>query len=432
VFGGLSFLDRHKNLADGAKIWMAMTDVVKWRFLNTTIARSMTMKLKSGLAVFLCVLASAVAGCSDDSGGGGGNGGGGGGSSVASYDNFQEQASEELIQLICTATFDCPEKQSPWLAFSVGRFDSKQACISGAADVLDISAGDDETRAAIEAGRLNYDAAAAQSCISAVEQATSTCPAFTELQKLIEGPECQAFLIPQQEEGDACLGDQECISGNCDSSQAAGECYGRCGAAIDPAQEGESCGAADCADGLICAGGSGGSTCIQENSRIEGEACEGSGPMCADGLVCGLDGTCVPQLSYGAQGETCSTTGGLCEPGLVCADLQPTGADSVEGTCASPRAQGEDCQQTFQCAIGFYCDGATGLTQGTCEEPKQAGEACSGSDEGCAGDLRCDSSGGSPVCAAQSEPTVCEIPDESGNNGGGNDTGTTDTGPDAG
>lgn len=382
------------------------------------------MNWKHAATALVCAAAMAFAGCGDDSGGGGGNNGGGSG--VTGYKNFQTNSQDKLVNLLCTAVYDCPEKQSPFYAVFAGRFADKQACLDGAADLLDINTSDPETEAAIEAGRAEFNSAKANECLSAVDQMMASCPAVGALQTTIETGACAEIITPKQAEGDPCNGDDECVSGFCDYSSTS-ECYGTCAPAPQKAGAGESCDQLDCETGLICASEGQQSTsyvCIQPNSRQDGEACEFGMNMCADGLVCGTSGTCGQPPSYQSSGGDCDLSDTFCEPGTVCADLTQT-ASGASGTCSAPKAQGEDCRQTFQCQPGLYCDTSQSAT-GTCAALKAEGDACEDSEE-CSANLYCDSG----QCA-DSSGQVCEIPsDTSGNNGGADAGMSPDSGPSA-
>jgi hypothetical protein len=383
------------------------------------------MKWKRILAACLCALAAAVAGCSDDTDGGGG----GGGASFETYEDFQDEGVDEIVSLYCSAVFDCPEKQSPSFVLALGRFENKQACLDGAKEEMGFGTSSRQT-AAIEAGRTVFDPSAASNCIQLLSQASSQCQPIGELQSTFAESDCDALLVGQQEDGEYCNSGDECASGFCDQTQDFDTCYGVCAPQDELPGEGESCYASRCAQGLSCDYSGDDDICVAHGSREEGESCNGSGLLCADGLVCGLSETCIQPPTYVTQGESCSPTGGsFCEPGLVCADMEVGSDQTVTGTCEPPRAQGEACQNYIQCAIGLFCDTDGESQEGTCEPPKQEGDSCTGDQGECGDDLWCNTSGETAQCASSGgNSSVCEIPEEDT----GADAGSTDDTADAG
>lgn len=64
-----------------------------------------------------CALSLAMTGCTDDDGDGGG---------TQSYGEFKQSAQSENVDLLCSATYDCPEKQTPFDVMFLGRFADKE------------------------------------------------------------------------------------------------------------------------------------------------------------------------------------------------------------------------------------------------------------------------------------------------------------------
>ncbi len=381
------------------------------------------MKWKMIVVALVCASSMALAGCGGNSGSGGsGSGGGGGGGSAQSYDNFVQTSRGKLVNLLCSALYDCPQKQAPTIVVFGGRFDNKQDCLSHAADLFDISNANPQVEASLEAGRSTFDSAKAQSCLSSVQQLASSCPSFSKIARLVNQGACTEIVTPNQQEGDNCASDDECVSGNCDQS-ASMECYGTCGAAAQTAGEGEDC-TGNCADGLVCAdkADGSGSVCVQLASRQSGEPCDGSGLLCADGLVCGLDQTCGQPPAYKDNGATCNFTDSFCKPGLTCTNLTGTSASNISGTCGPLVAQGGACQQAFQCKAGLYCKTDGSQQSGTCAPLEDEGGACQSGDE-CRGNLSCDNS----VCTAH-QNDVCEVPSATASGGDAGPGTETDAG----
>ncbi len=362
------------------------------------------MKCRYTLAVLLCAALVAFAGCGDNSNGGSGGGGGGNnGSGSVTYQQFKTQALDKFAKVMCSGVYDCPEKQSPAYVMFAGRFADKQACIAGVADALHIQVSDPEADAAVQAGRVTFNADKASACLAAIDQMMASCPSLSDMQNIDTLGACAEVTTPQQAEGEPCNNNDECVGGLCEFSSG-GECYGTCTTAPSPAQEGDSCDSATCADGLVCAPDASGnsSTCIQPGSRAEGEGCEFGTGACQDGLVCGLAGTCMQAASYVDSGATCNFTDAPCKAGLVCSDMHASG-QNYEGTCSAPLGQGGSCQTTYQCQVGMYCKmGSAG--SGTCETLKDNGASCEAGSECSSG--TCGQDG---TCAAPGG-NVCEIP----------------------
>lgn len=347
-----------------------------------------------------CALSLAVTGCGDDNGDG--NGGGGGG--VQTYAEFQETAQDEYVNIICSAVYDCPEKQSPIYALLAGRFADKQDCMANADLIFDFNTGDDNVAAAIDAGRDEFDSSKAEECLNEVKGLATSCQALSDIMAVVEGGACETMFVAQQAAGESCVDDTECETGYCNLN-ATSECYGTCEDAPTPVGEGERCEDAPCQDGFACVYNSDDfvSTCVAENSRAVGEDCDLSADVCQDGLVCGLDSTCMEPPTYSASGESCDFSTEFCQPGLVCVTSE-TG-----GTCTAPLAQGDACQDTSQCKPGLFCD-----TEGTgnCEQPKGQGETCDSS-EACGEGLECNFSSDSSTCEPETAD-ICEVPDDGG------------------
>jgi hypothetical protein len=112
-----------------------------------------------------------------------------------------------------------------------------------------------------------------------------------------------------------------------------------------------------------------------------GQACELSGPLCADGSFCLLSPgqaqkTCAFR-SLGDAGAACDGTAfHPCAAGLYCNER----ADGAAGTCSIPLVEGSPCAQPEECA-SLVCE------MGTCQNPGGLGASCSGGI--CAAGLAC-------------------------------------------
>lgn len=209
--------------------------------------------------------------------------------------------------------------------------------------------------------------------------------------------ECEGTLTPQQESGEECLSDGECVSGYCNKEGRM--CPGSCDSF---AQEGESCAKRRCASELDCENGtcraaipigepcSESGDCYASSSlRIGGELVEGS-------RVCDLrTNTCIASP---VLGEACGLIDSgketqffaFCDVGWCNDDF----AEQPTGTCQPDGGLGDtcgDCEEGLACIKGDIFDAL-----GTCQEPGSEGTLCFGSSD-CSDGLRCSEEG---VCAS--------------------------------
>lgn len=167
--------------------------------------------------------------------------------------------------------------------------------------------------AAIEQGRLRYDAQRLHTCVDGLNAAALT-TAFIDLWF-----ECTEAFSGQVPDGEDCYYDyafslNECGQGlYCDRSAAT--CPGQC---RPYQQEGQACPrAGDCAPELFCL--------------------RDCAPPC--------DGTCAPRPTLG---ERCDTSQGLCADDLVC------DATTSPHSCIMRRPLGASCTRAYQCAT-LHC-----------------------------------------------------------------------------
>jgi hypothetical protein len=197
------------------------------------------------------------------------------------------------------------------------------------------------------AGRLHYDAVAAQQCIDALSGATCDLAGLT----LLSASYCRNILKGLVQPGGLCKADPECAGGYCMQANNDAGCPGTCVAFIP-----------------------------------RGMACTGTTEQC------GPEDYCDPMSSLcralGAAGDPC-TSSFYCQPGLGCR------AATVGATlsCQPPAGEGAACTGTgsSQCASGLYCE------SNTCKRKTGAGTACTSSTS-CLDQLTCVRSGMSGTC----------------------------------
>lgn len=160
------------------------------------------------------------------------------------------------------------------------------------------------------------------------------------------------FCLPGADEAYACrlpLGPGErCFPGTCAAGLACrldlANSSSACGT---PLREGELCHWGECDSGLVCATDRSVGAAVCTAPRGVGEPC-GWSPDCADGLLCGADGTCLDPGPPRGEGEACSPLA-PCDEGLLCREhcVRPAG---VGGVCNTQR----DCEAGLGC-IGGVC-----------------------------------------------------------------------------
>jgi hypothetical protein len=198
--------------------------------------------------------------------------------------------------------------------------------------------------AALVAGTIIYDAAAAARCLETFDGASCA-----ELYSVL-GSLCTDVWVPTVAPGGACAINAECIDGRCVTDA---ECPGTC---VADGDAGDACAppVPSCGPDLVCRDGA---------CRVRGDA--GATCMfeldCADGLVC-LSSTCSARPG---AGETCSPSAtSQCSDSLVC--------DPATETCVDGAVEGESCA-ALPCAVGRRCDPVTD----TCVTAALPGSACS-------------------------------------------------------
>ena len=244
----------------------------------------------------------------------------------------------------------------------------------------------------VESGKVNYDGAAAQSCLDAL----STVPCDqTQMAARVTPTACTEIVIGTVAMSGTCEQNAECESAACvlpDCGSAC--CTGSCGAAQAPAGTGEPCVTRACDVGLTCnetmgtcapLGGSGAGCMLDDD--------------CAYGLGC-PGGECAPLPAIGdpcPNGE-CADLGAVCNaqklcvmvglPGAPCAsalDCSPYAACNGT-TCVAQPTVGQPC--TSACSDGSYCGSGTCVARGgsgaACITGAQCASRYCGSDGACA------------------------------------------------
>ena len=229
-------------------------------------------------------------------------------------------------------------------------------------------------KAAIEGGKLTYDASKVQACVDAI--AKGGCAQLDNRTPSV----CDAVFGGKGAIGDACQTNAECASGTfCEPAAA---CPGKCAARK---ASGGACLADDaCVDGLKCDATT--KTCLAPGKA--GEACGAGKPDCGPQLFCvGADeskkqsGTCktYDEVFSVAEGASCGFTAGpLCKTGACAFDKLVSGQATFK--CVPTAASGAACTVALpeQCPVGEYCpvDIQANKLTGTCTKLPKAGEAC--------------------------------------------------------
>jgi len=265
----------------------------------------------------------------------------------------------------------------------------------------------EDVQAAIEAGKIVYDADAAGACLAGLAET----PCLAEQPSDATLASCLSALKGTLAAGEPCVGTFECAEGICPavtgdrcptvcpsvvhrnetcSLLGGPDCnireglrcsFGRC---VLPTEKGSACeDNFGCQSGLVCVT----NICVPLRGDQQGCSRDSS---CQPGLFCALGGDeggrCEVRLDVGAAcgGQDAEDTNAAlrhvqCKDGLICAlaELRADGT-SVGGVCAEPRDIGGDCTvrpmgvQVFEtgCKVGLVCNG------GKCEKPPTTGAAC--------------------------------------------------------
>jgi hypothetical protein len=333
-----------------------------------------------------------------------------------------EDVQDAYLELFCEKIESCE-----FSAFFDVIIEDRQGCVAFLKSRAGQEIGIADLIAAVEAGTIIYDGAAAHACLEAMRGLS--CAAFGNA----EPTECQDTFTGTIAHGGACHLGEECQSGNCD--QSAG-CPGVCRPAVPEGSACEDSGA--CVAGTKCVL----DECTAFSAPVaEGGACDPDEDWCDTGLFCHpTSGECTARLAVGAacenvheleceQGALCigmgqnpkecvelvvvETVGGVCDfgAGAICAaydDLSCAIDDfqAFTGTCQISKKLGEVCFDSSARVLtlcdptaDLYCDLSAGFqVDGACAAKKADGAACTDNDHCLSG--WCDEE----VCGASEEP----------------------------
>jgi hypothetical protein len=251
--------------------------------------------------------------------------------------------------------------------------------------------------ASVNAGRVQYDANAAATCLNDV--ASMGC---NRADQGGNGPlSCANMFKGLVAGGGACYVDQDCASGTCDTSSCSATvtcCAGTCRNAppvSNPVPVGGDCLGVNavCVDGTYCRHLTTGDTCT--TGIALGRKCDPSGVSCANYATClssssTLGGTCTLPP---AEGDACDRSINPCNSSLdYC--------DSATSKCVRKIAPGQPCPNGDGCVRYANC------LSGICVAQKKVGETCDDTQSAhpCMSSLWCN--GG--TCVVQQLPPACQ------------------------
>jgi hypothetical protein len=335
----------------------------------------------------------------------------------------------------CTASGQCASLQGNGTTCSSGNQCQSANCVSNVC--CNSACGACGTCSTGTCSSLPGGSGGSPSCKPYVCTGSSiACPtSCTSDANCISGDYCNASgqCVPQQANGAACSGTDQCQSALCVSGVCCNSACGACG----------TCATGTCV--ALSSGSSGSPACAPYLCSGTGVICPSSCTAdgnCVSGDYCNASGQCVPQQ---ANGATCSGTdqcqSGNCVSGVCCnAACGPCGSCST-GTCTNLSAGNSgtpsctpylcsgtgvtcptSCTTDSDCISGDYCNAS-----GACVAQQANGATCTGADQcqsaNCAAGICCNSAcgpcgscstgtctnltagnAGSPSCA----PYVCD------------------------
>ena len=167
------------------------------------------------------------------------------GEEITEIDPQLRQLSTELRNAECQVLFGCCSTEERLNGFGIEY--SEENCLN-ASESIPVDIGLGLLNQAIEEGRIEVDWDAADMCVSSYSN--QSCSEFTERDPIrTTFPGCAQMLIPQLQEGEECVLDQECITGYCFSNVLADDEPDRC--AVRP-EEGQDCSSSMCPTGMFC------------------------------------------------------------------------------------------------------------------------------------------------------------------------------------
>jgi hypothetical protein len=235
--------------------------------------------------------------------------------------------------------------------------------------------------AAVTAGKLRYDEAAAEDCIAAFH--ALSCDTTRQTEDSLAA--CDVVFTGTLKEGEACGFDLECTSDRCVKPTCElACCIGSCGPDRPVPRIGEPC-TFTCEPGAYCGSGD---TC--RALLPEGAVCNDPS-SCALGLYCANSGVCtaIPHLGEACELSICAEVNATCSRG-VCVEMRLPGESCVDAGCSGFYECASDnvCRDyptlgmpcATRCAGNSWCDISPGAG-GECALQKRDGSSCVYNDE---------------------------------------------------
>jgi hypothetical protein len=184
---------------------------------------------------------------------------------------------------------------------------------------------------------------------------------------------CERAFVGLSPLGGYCDDTRECVSGTTCAEECASPCQpptsSLCKATCPPGPLGNACDPRLCTGSIVC----GDAPCFCSDAGGAGDPCGGY-PMglrttliCAEGLVCGPDKTCVA-VGAAPNGAPCNGFDLACAPRLYC--------DPVTLRCAPRLLADAPCKSANACDDGMFCVGIGDAGVGTCRAPTLDGGRC--------------------------------------------------------
>ena len=131
------------------------------------------------------------------------------------------------------------------------------------------------------------------------------------------------------------------------------------GACVPQYEQGHACDADwQCVWGLVCVDG------VCSSGALSGQRCDPQ-HICARGLFCQTDGICYQPTLGAAVGESCGATT-FCTSGAWC--------DWSSTKCVERILEGDKCNSSSECLIGFSCTGEP--EQMVCTKRRAVAQPC--------------------------------------------------------
>ncbi|MGE5185109.1 MAG: hypothetical protein ACM31C_23735 [Acidobacteriota bacterium] len=257
---------------------------------------------------------------------------------------------------------------------------------------LDVGSGvTPDLVAAVQAGTVIYDAAAAETCLAAITASCDRSVAFTNTSRSAPAA-CDQMFTGTVAAGGVCAFDDECVSRYCSmascstTGQPLGTCVGSTAPTPRPAL-GEACTSnpsciasyCDPTTVLCVALLPAGASCSSNDACQLGLACKNATctPLAPTGGACVSDNDCRDVGDYCSATQTCTAFG---VAGATCASDSDCSiyyrCDATSGTCVLRPELGQPCgPQPLDCIDRSYCDGTTG----TCTALEADGLMCASS-----------------------------------------------------